>query len=109
MYSINKFSVIATTLLFLTFWGGIIVIYVLALIQIIMSIKIIIRFKTLNPFIKLLFNTYVIATISLLIIFKTLINSGFNTLSLMFVWIFVSMGLAYFHLYITYKIKKDEI
>ena len=103
MYQINKWSVITTTLLFLTFWGGILAELILAIIQISISIYLIIHFDTLSTINKSLFISYLILTISLSIIFYTLDCD----LALMFMWIIVSMILAYFHLYLTYKIQKS--
>ena len=105
IYLINKWAVIITTLLFFTFWGGILAIWILALIQIVISIKIATIFKTLNQVCKNLFITYVLSTITLIVIFKTLQHQAFDALALMFVWIVVSMLLALFNLFITFKIK----
>lgn len=103
LYNINKWSVITTIILCFTFWGGIIALPVLGIIQIGMSLRIIDSFSELNTSNKTLFIIYSIFTVSLIILFKKI---NVDQLLLMFIWAFVSIGLACFHLYIIYKIYK---
>lgn len=103
LYQINKWSVITTTALYLTFWGGILAEIVLGLIQIIISLYIIYRFHKLNRKIMTLFVIYIIATIGSVTFFSAI---NFKHI---FMWVIVSMSLAFFHLYITFKIHKSWI
>ncbi len=67
LYQINYWSVIFTILLSLTFWGGIIALPVLGIIQIVISVIIINRFKALDLTNRVLFISYIIITITLII------------------------------------------
>lgn len=104
IYKINSWALIITVLLCFTFWGGIIALPFLGLIQIIMSIKIIYHFKELTEINQSLFIIYVVLTIALIVFFKL---SQIDALLLMFNWAITSIFLASFHLYITYKISKS--
>lgn len=107
LYDINKWSSKITLLLYFTFWGGIMAQTLLGVLQIVMSVYILVHFNQLSRIIKTLFITYIIATISTIGLFKITSNNGGEGLGLMFICIIVSMILAIFHLYITYKIKKS--
>lgn len=104
MYKINNWCVIITILLCFTFWGGILALPILGIIQICMSFRIINHFYEINKSNKILFIFYIILTVSLIIFFKSIKTDQFL---LMFSWAIVSIGLACFHLYITYKIFKS--
>lgn len=104
LYKINSWSVLITILLCFTFWGGIIALPILGIIQICMSLQIINHFNELNKSNKILFIIYSILTISLITIFKCITA---DQLLLMFNWVIISIGLASFHLYITHKIFKS--
>lgn len=104
-YDINKLLILITLFLYLTFWGGILAQIVLGIIQILMSITLIVHFKTLSKRVKKLFKAYVVTTVSVLLLFLIIghfVTGGFQVI---FLWLLVSMSLALFHLYITYKIK----
>ena len=105
LYEINKWLIISTLLLYFTFWGGILAHIILGAIQLIMSISIIIHFKKQSKIVRTLFTTYVITTITITILFRTLKNNGDGGLDFIFLWMIITMLLALFHLYITYKIK----
>ena len=106
MYETNSWLVIITILLCFTFWGGIIALPILGLIQIIMSIKIIIHFKQLTKTIKILFITYIVLTISTILFLKSL---PIKELAIMFLFMIASLFLASFHLYVTFRINKGNI
>ena len=108
LYDLNKWSIIITLLLYFTFWGGIMAQVVLGAIQILMSLYILAHFRKLSKVTKALFITYAIITISITGLFRIMSNNGGEGLGLMFVFIIVSMLLAIFHLYVTYKIKMSS-
>lgn len=103
LFKINRVLVTITVLLCFTLWGGIIALPILGLSQIIMSCIIAMHMKRINKTTKLLFITYITSTISLILFFKTISKAS---LEILFLWILISIILACFHLYITYKIKK---
>ncbi|MFD1063834.1 hypothetical protein ACFQ1Q_11315 [Winogradskyella litorisediminis] len=108
LHKTNKIFTILGIGVSLTFWGAMIALPVLGLAQIIMCIIIFYHRKNLTKKTLKLFYAYVIATIGLAGTFKTLeVVKALDTLSLMFIWMFVSAGLAFFHLYVTYLINKD--
>ncbi|WP_225037020.1 hypothetical protein [Winogradskyella sp. SM1960] len=105
LYDINKWLIIITALLYLTFWGGIMAQVILGAIQIIMSISILVHFSEQPKLVKRLFVIYILATISIVFLFIIMtqnLNGGFE---LVFLWLIITMMLAIFHMYITYKIK----
>ncbi|WP_040756809.1 hypothetical protein [Winogradskyella psychrotolerans] len=104
-YDINKLLILITSFLYLTFWGGIAAQIVLGIIQILMSVTLIVHFKTLSKLVKNLFKAYVITTLSFIVLFRIIGHFGIGGFQFIFLWLFLSMGLALFHLYITYKIK----
>lgn len=106
LYDINKWLIIITLLLYFTFWGGIIAQVVLGISQIIMSIIIMVHYPKLSKFLKILFVFYVISTVSTILLYRKILHSINGGLEIMFLFIFVTMILAFFHLYITHKIKK---
>lgn len=107
LYNINKWLIIITLLLYFTFWGGIMAQIVLGAIQIIMSISIMIHFTKQLKIVKTLFIIYVITTVSIILLLRIIFNKGNGGLELAFLWILLTMLLAIFHLYITYKIHKS--
>lgn len=104
VYQVNYWSVLITILLSLTFWGGIIALPILGTIQIVISLIIINRFKTLTKTNRILFTSYAVLTVFLIIFFKQLKG---EELGILFMWAIVSLFLACFHLYITYNISKS--
>ena len=107
LYDINRWLIIITALLYFTFWGGIIAQMVLGAVQIIMSISIIIHFSEQSTLVKRLFIAYILATISIILLFRIIAHNGDGGIELIFLWLFITMALALFHLYITYKIKQS--
>ncbi|WP_179367691.1 hypothetical protein [Winogradskyella forsetii] len=105
LYDINKWLIIITLLLYLTFYGGILAQVILGLVQIIMSIKIMTHFSKLSKIVKTSFIIYVTLTVSLIVVYGNIMHNGNGGLELMFLVIIVTLFLAIFHLYITYKIK----
>ncbi|WP_179319226.1 hypothetical protein [Winogradskyella helgolandensis] len=105
LYNINKLLIIITALLYLTFWGGIMAQIVLGAVQIIMSISILVHFSEQSTLVKHLFIAYIITTISIILLFRIITHNGNGGFELIFLWLFITMALALFHLYITYKIK----
>lgn len=101
LYEINNWALIITILLCFTFWGGIIALPILGLIQIIMSLIIIFHYKNLKKSIKILFIIYVILTLSSTKLFE-LVELDFFAGMILFA--ISSLFLASFHVYITYKI-----
>jgi len=109
LFEINKWSIITTFLLYLTIWGGIIAHLALGLIQILMSLIILLNFKKLSIHIKCLFIAYIFITINICLFFSFASKYKFNGSTIFFSWILISLLLALFHLYITFKIKKHEL
>ena len=107
-YQINGWLIPITILLWFTFWGGMIAKIVLGIVQIAMSIVIMIQFKKLSKNIQRLFMIYVILTTSIILLFRQISNNTNGGIELMFMFIIVSLILALFHLYITYKIRNHE-
>ncbi|EDP72151.1 hypothetical protein FBALC1_13657 [Flavobacteriales bacterium ALC-1] len=107
LYDINKWLIISTLLLYLTFWGGILAHLLLGIIQIIMSISIMLHFSKQTYTVKQLFITYLVATVVIVSIFKIIKETNGEDLQLIFMWMITTMFLALFHLYITYKIKQS--
>lgn len=107
IYQTNKIATFVLLLISLTFWGGIIALPVLGLIQIIMCIIIFLNLSKLNTKTKRLFYGYIILTIVLAVTFKLLSIYGFESISLLFKWMVVSALLACLHLYSTYKINNQ--
>jgi hypothetical protein len=104
MYKINSWALIITVLLCFTFWGGIIALPVLGLLQIIISIKIISLFKNLTEINQSLFVIYILVTITIIICLK---YSNIDAMLAMFIWAIASIFLAGFHVYLTYRISKS--
>ena len=103
LYLTNKYLTIIGVGVTLTMWGGIIALPLLGFTQLIMCIII---FNKKN---KKLFYTYLLVTPTLAIVFKLVsVFSRIETLLLLFIWMIVSSILAFFHLYITYMIKKQN-
>lgn len=107
LYNINSWSILITVLLIFTFWGGIIALPILGIIQIALSLRIIEESKSLNGFIKKLFISYIITTAASILLIKYINQYYFNQLEIMFLWVIISIALAFFHLFITYKIKQS--
>ncbi len=106
LYKINSWCVLITILLYFTFYGGIIAQPVLGIIQIGMNLYIIGHFNQLNKFIKALFITYFVLTAAIVILLRLIAQRDDTGFEIMFLWIIVTLCLAFFHLYITYKIEK---
>lgn len=104
-YKINSWCILITILLYFTFWGGIIAQPVLGLIQIGISFYIIGHFNALPKFIKGLFITYGVLTTAIVMLLRLMAQSHDAGFAIMSLWILVTLCLAFFHLYITYKIK----
>ena len=80
---------------------------ILGAIQVLMSITIMIHFAEQSKIVKKLFIIYIMTTVSIIILFRIIgqyVDGGFG---FVFLWIIVTMLLAIFHLYITYKIQKS--
>ena len=105
LYKINSWAVLITILLYFTFWGGIIAQPILGVIQIGISLYIIGNFNQLNKFIKVLFIIYGVLTVTTVILLSLIRQRDETGFEIMFLWIIVTLCLALFHLYITYKIK----
>ncbi len=104
LFNINKWFVIATLILYLTFYLGALFQIVLGAVQVLMSLYIITRFKSLTPLLKQLFSIYVVLTTVVLALIFT--ESANNNLWIA-VHLVVPMLIAIFHLYITYRIKNE--
>ncbi|WP_299125616.1 hypothetical protein [uncultured Winogradskyella sp.] len=107
-YQINSSLIPITILLWFTFWGGMIAQTVLGIVQVAMSVSIMVHFKKLSKSIQILFTVYVILTISIIMLYRQIGNNGHGGIEHMFLFIIVTLLLAFFHLYITYKIKNYE-
>lgn len=109
MKNLHKTNIIFTIILLLislTIWGSIIALPLLGLTQIIMSILIFKNRQTLTNKNKTMFYSYIFLTLSLIVTYRLLyIFSIIEPFQLLFIWMFVSAGLALFHLYITYNIQ----
>ena len=109
LYLTNKYLTIIGVGVTLTMWGGIIALPLLGFTQLIMCIIIFNKKNKLNKKNKKLFYTYLLVTPTLAIVFKLVsVFSRIETLLLLFIWMLVSSILAFFHLYITYMIKKQN-
>lgn len=110
LYRSNLIMTSALLLIYLTFWGGIFALPVLGLFQTGITIYIFSNRSKLTKSNSTILNIYIALTISLIVIFKFLDFYGFETISLLFVWMIVSAVLALFHLYLTHRIKfKNEL
>lgn len=107
LYKINKWLVITTLLLYLTFYGGIMAQIVLGIVQVIMSVLILFNYSKLSISLKKLFITYLILAISAISIYIINLTIGESDLSFFILFTVATMLIAFFHLYITYKIKKS--
>jgi len=107
IHEVNEWSVTITILLCFTFWGGIIALPILGLIQIIISLYIVFQISKLSIFNKIIFIVYILLIpISIITLGKLLKN---EESAILFFWPIISIFLAIFHLYITYLINKDLI
>jgi hypothetical protein len=102
LYNINKWLIIVTLLLYLTLYLGMIFQIVLGTMQVLMSIYILTKYNTLEKKTKSLFIIYLIATVTTLVLIASglTLNNG-----LFMIHLIIPMLIAFFHLYITYKIK----
>jgi len=104
LYEINKWLVITTLLLYLTIYLGMLFQMVLGVAQVIMSIYILTNYNNLKRETKSLFTIYLVLTV----IVVSIIASGMITSSgFIIVHLIIPMLIAFFHLYITYKIKES--
>lgn len=108
IYQINGWLIPITILLWFTFWGGILSQIVLGIVQVVMSLSIMVQFKKLSKNIQSLFMVYVILTISIILFYWQITNNGNGGIELMFTFVIVTLILALFHLYITFKIRNYE-
>ena len=104
LFNINKWFVIITLVLYLTFFLGALFQMVLGVVQILMSIYILTKLKNLNYYLKLLFSIYCILTsIVLILIFTVSVSHNL----IVAVYLVIPMLIAFFHLFITYKIRQQ--
>lgn len=104
LYNVNKWLVIITILLYLTLYLGMLFQMVLGVGQVLMSLYMLYNYNKLEKQIKFLFNIYLVSVVTILsvIAFGKIISTGFITIHLI-----IPMLIAFFHLYITYKIKES--
>jgi hypothetical protein len=102
LYRTNKWLIIINLLLYLTIYFGMIFQIFLGAVQVLMSIYIFTKYNSLDKRIKPLFIAYVVLTVIILSLITSglIVNTGFIT-----VYLIIPMLLAFFHLYITYKIR----
>ncbi|MGX1929875.1 hypothetical protein [Flagellimonas sp. 2504JD4-2] len=93
-----------TLALYLTLYLGMLFSIVLGFAQVIMSFIIIYHFKKLGEFSKLLFITYLILTSTILFLIAT---DNYGDINFIMQFAVIPMLLAFFHLYITYRIKNE--
>lgn len=98
LYAINSWAFIICVLISFTVYGAIIALPILGIIQIIISVKIAINFKQLPKSIKISSFIYLLSVAIALIIIKIIV---LNQLLIFFIWSFMAIILAGFHLAIT--------
>ena len=98
LYAINSWAFIICVLISFTVYGAIIALPILGIIQIIISIKIAINFKQLPKSIKISSFIYLLSVAIALIVVKIIV---LNQLLIFFIWSFMAIILAGFHLAIT--------
>ncbi|WP_243471045.1 hypothetical protein [Winogradskyella sp. MH6] len=107
LYNINKWLIIITLLLYLTFYFGFMAQIVLGIAQITMSILILFNYSKLSISLKKLFITYLILAISAISIYVIKLTIDKSDFSFFLLFTVATMLLALFHLYITYKIQQS--
>lgn len=98
LYAINSWTFIICVLISFTVYGAIIALPILGIIQIIISVKIGNNFKQLPKSIKISSFIYLLSVLMALIIIKIIV---LNQLLIFFIWSFMAIILAGFHLAIT--------
>lgn len=98
LYAINSWAFIICVLISFTVYGAIIALPILGIIQIIISVKIAINFKQLPKSIKISSFIYLLSVLMALIVIKIIV---LNQLLIFFIWLFMAIILAGFHLAIT--------
>lgn len=98
LYAINSWAFIICVLISFTVYGAIIALPILGIIQIIISVKIAINFKQLPMSIKISSFIYLLSVLMALIVIKIIV---LNQLLIFFIWSFMAIILAGFHLAIT--------
>ena len=98
LYTINSWTFIICVLISFTIYGAIIALPILGIIQIIISVKIAINFKQLPQSIKISSFIYLLSVAIALIVVKIIV---LNQLLIFFIWSFMAIILAGFHLAIT--------
>ena len=98
LYAINSWAFIICVLISFTVYGAIIALPILDIIQIIISVKIAINFKQLPKSIKISSFIYLLSVAIALIVVKIIV---LNQLLIFFIWSFMAIILAGFHLAIT--------
>jgi hypothetical protein len=98
LYAINSWAFIICVLISFTVYGAIIALPILGIIQIIISVKIAINFKQLPKSIKISSFIYLLSVAIALIVVKIIV---LNQLLIFFIWSFMAIILAGFHLAIT--------
>lgn len=98
LYTINSWAFIICVLVSFTIYGAIIALPILGIIQIIISVKIAINFKQLPKSIKISSFIYLLSVAIALIVVKIIV---LNQLLIFFIWSFMAIILAGFHLAIT--------
>lgn len=98
LYAINSWAFIICVLISFTVYGAIIALPILGIIQIIISVKIAINFKQLPKSIKISSFIYLLSVLMALIVIKIIV---LNQLLIFFIWSFMAIILAGFHLAIT--------
>lgn len=108
LFLANKILTILGLLVSLTFWGGIIALPILGLVQIIMCFIIFKNRSKLNVQNRRIFYIYLLITPLLALLFRLAHKFlNINEIEVIFIWMFVSAFLALFHLYITYQIRQS--
>ena len=98
LYAINSWAFIICVLISFTVYGAIIALPILGIIQIIISVKIGNNFKQLPKSIKISSFIYLLSVLMALIVIKIIV---LNQLLIFFIWSFMAIILAGFHLAIT--------
>ncbi len=98
LYAINSWAFIICVLISFTIYGAIIALPILGIIQIIISVKIGNNFKQLPKSIKISSFIYLLSVLMALIVIKIIV---LNQLLIFFIWSFMAIILAGFHLAIT--------
>ncbi|MEM9678840.1 MAG: hypothetical protein AAF901_00840 [Bacteroidota bacterium] len=105
LFNLNISLLLTNLVLYFTIYLGMLFSMILGATQILMSIIILIKFKTLSTLVKKLFITYLILTLLLLVVLtKTMYSDFTGNYGLLF-WFVIPMILACYHVFITYKIK----